>query len=349
MKRIGFIFIIICGAFILTGFKKPEYKTVDVSFEGKPYSLAIPSSFCQRETNLDNIFEFVKCYELNLQKEGELQFFSERILIAFEPNDKRIQNMTDKAFSKSQLNSYNNLSDEDKENYFYNRSFTENNITKAKIIDNTYVFSRTAENNNGDKFIAYETGLFLNKRYVIINWLQYLTKNEKLLSEKNFIDFVKENKKANEFNDILYNFDNRQILITKPRFSNYANYTDVSTFNVNNAFHGLFATLLNSDDDRGLSIFKISLIDDTITTEEGYDLIEKNRNDFKELKLVKYKGINFIKILRDDSVMYINYINFSKNITALLSFETGINGNFKDNKYLKEVYRYRQQLIEDNS
>ena len=39
-------------------------------------------------------------------------------------------------------------------------------------------------------------------------------------------------------------------------------------------------------------------------------------------------------------------INFSKNITGFLSFETSETKN--ETKYLKKIYKYRKQLIEEN-
>ena len=160
MKKIFLNFVIIAGAFILMSFKNFEYKTITVEFENKPYSFLIPNSFCKLDSSFKNVFDFVKCYELKLQEEGELSFFSERIVIAFEENDKNVQNVSDKVFAKSQLNSFNALSMENKENYYFNKFYPNKNEIITKVIDDNYIFNRISEDKNKNKFIVYENNLF---------------------------------------------------------------------------------------------------------------------------------------------------------------------------------------------
>ena len=67
-----------------------------------------------------------------------------------------------------------------------------------------------------------------------------------------------------------------------------------------------------------------------------------------DIKLVKYKGDNFIKIIGKQNTMYMAYINFSFNISGVVSLELPEKTNDEKNEYVKYLYKYKQQLIKDN-
>lgn len=348
---INFIFVLIY--LILMGFKKQEYKVVSEEVEGKTFYFTIPNSFCRFENNLSNVIEFVKCYELELKKERELQFFSEKIIISFEENDKRIQDITDNYFVKLQLENYKKMSNEDKENILYNKYYPFKNKTNFSISKNNYFFNRVGVDEEENKYINYQSSLFLNKRYFFINWVQYLTKNEKPLelTDKKFLNLIKENKKNNNYKHSLYKYPWRQIIITKPKFGNFANYTDTKVYN-DGSFLGVFKNLLNKKDEKKSLIFRITIIHENTDTKKVFKLLTKEneeKEDDKKLdiKLITYKTDNFIKITKNDFIMYLAYIDFSFNMTGVISLQIP-NINNKNNDDVKYLYKYKHQLIKDN-
>ena len=349
MKRLAFIIILLA----LTGFKRREYKIVNKEIDGRTFYFAIPNSFCEHKNETPEIMEFVKCYEIEMEENRFLPFYSERILIWFEKDDKRIQNITDSYFAKIQKESYGNMSKEDKEQYFYNENYSFKNKAKSRIVDDKYIFSRTASTEDGYKFITYQSNLFLNKRYFMINWTQYLTKNEKPLelTEKKFVNFVEENRRLNDYKDSLYKYPLRQIIITKPRFGNFANYTDLKEYN-GGSFNGIFITLLNKKDGERVLIFKTSMAYENISTKEVFELLSKENEEKKKeklyIKLITYKNDDFIKVIKDDIVMYMAYINFSNNMTGIVSLELPKKEMDEKDNYVKYLYDYKKQLIEDN-
>lgn len=352
MKKIGFFIFI---SLALMGFKKEEYRIIEKEIEEKPFYFAIPDSFCDYGMYSPEVFQFVKCYEIELEKEGELPFFTEKIFIGFEKDDKRIQNMTNGLFAQIQENNYKKTSEEQKSQYFYSDLYSLNNTQKTKIVNNNHIFNRTGYDKEGNKFTVYESNVFLNKRYFVMDWMQYLTKNEKLLSEKKFTDFIEKNIETNAYNNILYNYQTRQILIAKPNFGDFANYTDVKDIN-DGKFDGFFISLFKKmDENHDMKIFKISMISGNLNTKTGFEQFKKDNKEtptgekiFNNIELINYKGVDFIKVTRDNTTMYVCYINFSHNMTGLLSLEVNKKDNHKKNKDLKYIYKYREQLIKDN-
>ena len=253
LLKFAFVFIFL----ILTGFKKENYKIFSKEIDGRVFYFSVPESFCKEEEKTPEVMEFVKCYEQELWKKNELSFFTERILIGYEKDDKTTQNITDSYFAKLQENNYDNSPEEEKELYFYNDNYPIENKVKSSIIDNKYIFKRTASNEEGNRFITYQSNLFLNKRFFMINWSQFLTKNEKPLElkEKRFVNLVEENRKINDAQDSLYKYSTRQIIITKPRFGNFANYTDIKEYN-DEKFNGFFITLLDTDKKDKILLFR---------------------------------------------------------------------------------------------
>lgn len=322
------------------GFKKQSYKVISKKINEKTYYFTIPNSFCEYKPLSAEVFLFVKCYEIEMEKEWELGSFSERILIAVDKDDSRIQNITNAALAKAQKANYDKMTNEEKNNYFFNNYYSQNNKFEANVIDDKYIFYRIGENKNRNIYNTFESNIFLNKRYFMFNWTQYLAKNEPRLNIKKFNDFIEENRKINEFNSILYNFEDKKILLSKPKFENFVNYTDLPDFNIAN-FHAIFISLLNSPKNKDIKIFKISLMQTNITMKSDFEEIKKDTN----AELIKYKKMNFIKIIREDTVTYISYINFFDNITGLISLETTIKN---DNKNLKDLYKYIKQLKKEN-
>ena len=355
MRKIILNSIFIFISIALMGFKKEEYKIVDKKIEGRTFYFAIPNSFCDYGMYSPEVFQFVKCYEIELQKEGELPFFSEKIFIGFERDDKRVQNMTNKLFAEIQEDNYKKMSEEEKSKYFYSDLYPIDNTQKTKIVNDNHIFNRTGYDEEGNKFTVYETNVFLNKRYFVMDWAQYLTKNEKLLPEKKFTNFVEKNIEINEYNKILYNYQRRQILISKPKFDDFANYTDIKDIN-DGGFNGFFISLFkNKNENQDMKIFKISMISADLNTKEGFEKFkEDNRKNppaekiFNHIELINYRGTDFIKIIRDNTIMYVCYINFSHNMTGLLSLEVNKKDDHEKNRDIKYIYEYREQLIKDN-
>ena len=187
----------------------------------------------------------------------------------------------------------------------------------------------------------------------MINWSQFLTKNEKPLElkEKRFVNLVEENRKINDAQDSLYKYPTRQIIITKPRFGNFANYTDIKEYN-DEKFNGFFITLLDTDKKDKILLFRSSILNENADTQDVFRLLseenEKNDGEKLDIKLVKYKGDNFIKIIGKQTTMYMAYINFSFNISGVVSLELPEKTNDEKNEYVKYLYKYKQQLIKDN-
>lgn len=333
------LFIIFIG-FALMGFKKQPYKIIDKKINEKTYYFAIPNSFCEYKPLSTETFQFVKCYEIELEKQWELSSFSERILIAVNKDDSRIQNITNAALAKAQKTNYDRTTNEEKNNYFFNNYYSQNNKFKAGIIDDKYIFHRIGENQNGDIYNTFESNVFLNKRYFMFNWTQYLTKNEPRLNKQKFNAFIEENIKLNEFNTMLYNLENRKITLSKPKFDNFINYTDLPEFNSAN-FLAIFVSLFDNPKNKDIKIFKISLTQSNTTMKSDFEEIKKEEN----AELIKYKKMDFIKIVHENTVTYISHINFFDNITGLISLETTINN---DNKNLKDLYKYIEQLKKEN-
>jgi len=351
MKKIILNLIFIFVSVVLMGSKKEEYKIINKEIEGRNFYFAIPNSFCEYNMYSSEIFQFVKCYEIELKKAGELPFFSEKILIAFEKDDKRVQNMTDKLFAEIQEYNYNKMSDEQKNQYYYSESYPLNSKQKTKIVNNNHIFNRTAYDENGNKFTIYESHIFLNKRYFIMDWFQYLTKNEKLISEKKFTNFIEKNVELNEHNDVIYTYKGKQILLSKPKFDKFINYTDIKFIN-KVGFDGFFMNLIkNKSKNNSLKVFKISMLSSNLSTKEVFEAHKKEMDGtiFSNIELVKYRGIDFIKTIKNnDAIMYLCYINFSDNITALLSMDIDKVDGYEKNRDINYIYRYREQLIKDN-
>lgn len=322
------------------GFIKPQYKTIKKTIDGVDYRFAIPSSFCEYPSVSNKVFQFVKCYDIELEKAGWLNYFSERILIAVEEDDKKLKNISDRIFAKIRKENYDKLSKDIKESFFFNETYPLKNKYGAKVYNDKYIYNRVGYDDNERQFNTFEAGLFLDKRYFMINWTQYLYKGEPLLNIKKFDHFLEENRKNNENDSIQYNFGGKKIIISKPKFGHYVNYTDIASFNIGN-FNGIFVSLIDDINSRNVDIFKVSLIPSNITTEKVF---KDMASDEYTKDLIKYKGVNFIKVTRSSSIMYICYVNFSDNMTGLLGFEI-----MHDNSdAIKKIYKYREQLISEN-
>lgn len=342
MKKILFLFIIF---FINIGFAvEIPYKEISKNIDNEVYIFSIPDTFCEYKNPISTIFQFVKCYEIELEEEGELPFFSEVILIGFEKDDKKVQNMTDKYFAKIQKTMYQNMSLEEKELYLKNYNYLLSNKQAGFIVDNNFISYRKGANKNGNKFISYESNLFLNKRYFMINWSQYLTKNENLMKRKNFVNFIKINKKNNNKNeDIVFSHDNGNVVISIPRFDNFYNFTNKEIINISN-IDAIFVNLIdNKNVKSNIKLFKVSIIHSNLNTTKMYNKIIKNDINI-DSEIINYNNDEFIKIIKDDNIMYLTYANISNNLSFLISFETKAN----DLVAIKDIYKYKKQLVKDN-
>ena len=341
LKNIRVLFFI----FIFnSAFAVESYNIFSKEIGDEFYNFAIPNTFCEhnsQDTNNKNIqvFQFVKCYEIELEQEGELAYFSEKILIGTEKEDKRVQNITDKFFARSQKDLYNKMTYEEKSNYLFNENYNLNNEQRSFIKNNKFISYRKGFNDIENKFISYESNLFLNKRFFMINWSQYLTKNETLMNNKKFIDFIEENTKNNNNNeDIILSYkNNSSIRITIPRFNNFANFTNKVNINDGN-FDAVFANLINEKDNFNPKIFKVSILQQNMNTKDIYDRISDNKN----IDLINYKNNDFIKISRENTFIYSTYVNIRNDLSLLVSLETN------DNNGIKDILNYKNQLIKDN-
>ena len=347
VKQILLFFLI---PFLLMGFKGIKYNTITKKIDGVEYKFQIPSTFCEYDVDVpDGVIQFLKCHQIELLKERQPVFFSERIYISYDTAQENIQNVTDKFFANLKKQSYENSSEKDKNAYLYSPIYPLKNKQKVSLINDTYIFERSGLNEDGSKYKNYEANLFLNKRNFTINWIQFLTQYEDFIEQKTFTDFVQENKNNNiEQSYSLYRFPSRQIIVTKPKFGNFANYTNIKKYN-NGEFIGIFGSLLDKENDKIFLMFKISIIQENMDAKEVFEsLFKKNEEKQKDklnIEIITYKDDNFIKITKNDFIMYLCYIDFSYNMTGIVSLETPQKNNDDTVKYL---YKYKQQLIEDN-
>lgn len=342
MKKLIFLFVV----FLMTTALKPvPYEHFSKKIDHEIYTFAIPKGFCEYKSPTEEIFEFVKCYEIELKNAGEINFFSEMILIGYEKDDAKVQNITDDYLAKIQKETYNNKTQEEKDSYLMHRSYKNHNKQKSFIKNNKYIFYRTGLDDDGNKYISYESNLFLNKRYFMINWTQFLTKREKLMKEKKFIEFLNKNYELNDNNkDIIINHNEQNITISVPNFDNYSNFTNKSIVN-NSGFDAIFANLLDNDEQHSMKIFRVSIINEKTDINKTFkEVVEYDGNIDSEM--LNYKEDYFIKNVNEEhNIVYMACLNINDHLSILITMEAL---DVDEIEILNDLYKYKKQLLKDN-
>ena len=342
MKKLLVLFILFLST---TALKPVPYEYFTKKIDNENYIFAVPKGFCEYESPTKEIFEFVKCYEIELKKEGEISFFSEIILIGYEKDDVKVQNITDKLLAKTQKYTYDNKSQEEKDIYLAHKNYNLENKQKAFIKDNKYIFYRTRLDDNGNKYISYESNLFLNKRYFMTNWTQFLTKREKLMKEKKFLKFLQENQKINNNdNDIIVDSKGKDIKISIPNFDNYGNFTNKLIVN-NAGFDAIFANLLDNEEQYGMKVIRVSVANGNIGIDDTFkEIIEYDGHIDSEK--IAYKDEIFIKNVDENhNIVYMAVLNLDNNTSILISMEAL---HIEEEEIFNDLSKYKKQLLKDN-
>lgn len=353
MKIIKKIFILLI-IFWLFGFnKKQDYKIVIEEIDDQKYYFAVPVSFCKIENNnnkdASNIFSiiFVKCNEIDLAKEGELPFWTEKIMFLYDKNNTYLQNINDKDYAVLKYNLYNNLSKQEKIDFLYYKDYPIKNNYGFKVVNNNFIGYRQAFDKDKDKYNLYISELFLNKRPFSILWSQELTKNEKLLNQTNFIDFLEKNKKINNTDDSLYNYNSHKILISKPKIGDFISYTNQKSVN-NINLHGFFIKFFKNKQNIS-SLIYVSILPINESVDESFKNMIKINEENKDIlnqEMIQYKNTSFLKLIKTNTNMYTNILKLFNDTNILISIE--YNKNEKDKDMLYYLYEYRKQLINEN-